>query len=114
RVQVVDIPRAGHFVIVEQPDPVAAAVTEFIGGTRGNSQWRSAKFCGQSHPLLVTRPQLLTGGSPQHRHGAPPCPTTPFTPTALLPMRRKFGPGWASRALPGHRSSFPSSCRNRI
>jgi pimeloyl-ACP methyl ester carboxylesterase len=25
RVQVVDIPRAGHFVIVEQPAPVAAA-----------------------------------------------------------------------------------------
>jgi pimeloyl-ACP methyl ester carboxylesterase len=32
RVQVVDIPRAGHFVIVEQPDLVAAAVTKFIGG----------------------------------------------------------------------------------
>jgi pimeloyl-ACP methyl ester carboxylesterase len=31
RVHVVDIPRAGHFVILEQPDPVAAAVTEFIG-----------------------------------------------------------------------------------
>ena len=31
RVQVVDIPRAGHFVIVEQPDLVVAAVTEFIG-----------------------------------------------------------------------------------
>lgn len=30
RVQVVDIPRAGHFVIVEQPDPVFAAVTDFI------------------------------------------------------------------------------------
>ena len=37
RVQVVDIPRAGHFVIVEQPDIVAAAVTEFIGGRRVNS-----------------------------------------------------------------------------
>jgi pimeloyl-ACP methyl ester carboxylesterase len=31
RVQVVDIPRAGHFMIVEQPDPVVAAVTDFIG-----------------------------------------------------------------------------------
>jgi pimeloyl-ACP methyl ester carboxylesterase len=31
RVQVVDIARAGHFVIVEQPDAVAAAVTDFIG-----------------------------------------------------------------------------------
>jgi len=34
RVQVVDIPRAGHFVIVEQPDRVVAAVTDFIGGRR--------------------------------------------------------------------------------
>jgi pimeloyl-ACP methyl ester carboxylesterase len=33
RVHLVDIPRAGHFVIVEQPDPVAAAVTDFIGGS---------------------------------------------------------------------------------
>jgi pimeloyl-ACP methyl ester carboxylesterase len=41
RVQVVDIPRAGHFVIVEQPDPVAAAVAEFIGGTGVNSQGAS-------------------------------------------------------------------------
>ena len=36
RVQVVDIPRAGHFVIVEQPDRVVAAVTDFIGGRRVN------------------------------------------------------------------------------
>ena len=34
RVQVVDIPRAGHFVIVEQPDRVVAAVTDFIGDKR--------------------------------------------------------------------------------
>ena len=34
RVQVVDIPRAGHFLIVEQPDRVVAAVTDFIGGRR--------------------------------------------------------------------------------
>ena len=34
RVQVVDIPRAGHFMIVEQPDPVVAAVTDFIGSRR--------------------------------------------------------------------------------
>jgi pimeloyl-ACP methyl ester carboxylesterase len=34
RVQVVDIPRAGHFVIVEQPDCVVTAVTDFIGGKR--------------------------------------------------------------------------------
>ena len=40
RVQVVDIPRAGHFVIVEQPDPVAAAVTDFIGGRRVNPHYR--------------------------------------------------------------------------
>ena len=37
RVQVVDIPRAGHFLIVEQPDLVAAAVTDFVGGRRVNS-----------------------------------------------------------------------------
>jgi pimeloyl-ACP methyl ester carboxylesterase/ketosteroid isomerase-like protein len=40
RVQVVDIPRAGHFVIVEQPDPVAAAVTDFIGGKRVSPHYR--------------------------------------------------------------------------
>ena len=38
RVQVVDIPHAGHFVLVEQPDRVIAAVTDFIGDTRVNSQ----------------------------------------------------------------------------
>ena len=36
RVQVVDIPRAGHFMLVEQPDRVVAAVTDFIDGTRVN------------------------------------------------------------------------------
>ena len=40
RVQVVDIPRAGHFVIVEQPAPVAAAVNDFIGGRRVNLHYR--------------------------------------------------------------------------
>jgi len=75
RVQVVDIPRAGHFVIVEQPDPVAAAVTEFIGGTRVNSQWRefsSAKFGDQIHRLLVTRPRLISRGSHHHAQGSLP------------------------------------------
>jgi pimeloyl-ACP methyl ester carboxylesterase len=38
RVQVVDIPRAGHFVIVEQPDQVVAAVTAFIGGRTANGK----------------------------------------------------------------------------
>jgi pimeloyl-ACP methyl ester carboxylesterase len=42
RVQVVDIPRAGHFVIVEQPDRVATAVTGFIGGRRTNPHYRRA------------------------------------------------------------------------
>src|SRR5262249_24124805 len=41
RVQVVDIPRAGHFVIVEQPDLVTAAVIDFIGGRRVNPHYRS-------------------------------------------------------------------------
>ena len=75
RVQVVDIPRAGHFVIVEQPDPVAAAVTEFIGGTGVNSQWRefsSAKFGDQIHRLLVTRPRLISRGSHHHAQGSLP------------------------------------------
>ena len=34
RVQVVDIARAGHFAIVEQPDHVVAAVTDFLGSSR--------------------------------------------------------------------------------
>jgi pimeloyl-ACP methyl ester carboxylesterase len=33
RVQLLDIPRAGHFLILEQPDPVIAAVSDFIGGS---------------------------------------------------------------------------------
>jgi pimeloyl-ACP methyl ester carboxylesterase len=40
RVHVVDIPHAGHFVIVEQPEPVAAAVNDFIGGRRVNPHYR--------------------------------------------------------------------------
>jgi pimeloyl-ACP methyl ester carboxylesterase len=31
RVKVVDIPRAGHFLVLEQPEAVLAAVTSFIG-----------------------------------------------------------------------------------
>jgi pimeloyl-ACP methyl ester carboxylesterase len=34
RVQVVDIPRAGHFALVEQPDAVVAAVVDFIDGKK--------------------------------------------------------------------------------
>jgi pimeloyl-ACP methyl ester carboxylesterase len=34
RVQLVDIPRAGHFLVLEQPDAVIEAVTNFIGGSR--------------------------------------------------------------------------------
>jgi pimeloyl-ACP methyl ester carboxylesterase len=40
RVQVVDISRAGHFVIVEQPDPVADAVNDFIRGRRVSPHYR--------------------------------------------------------------------------
>jgi len=40
RVQVVDISRAGHFVIVEQPDPVADAVNDFIRGRRLSPHYR--------------------------------------------------------------------------
>jgi pimeloyl-ACP methyl ester carboxylesterase len=32
RVHLVDIPRAGHFLVLEQPDAVIEAVTNFIGG----------------------------------------------------------------------------------
>jgi pimeloyl-ACP methyl ester carboxylesterase len=31
RVRVVDLPRAGHFLLLEQPEAVAQAVTEFVG-----------------------------------------------------------------------------------
>src|SRR5262249_36463256 len=75
RVQVVDIPRAGHFVIVEQPDPVAAAVTEFIGGRRVNLQWRgfsSVKVGDKIHALLAPRPRLISRGSHSHAQVSPP------------------------------------------
>jgi pimeloyl-ACP methyl ester carboxylesterase len=36
RVQLLDIPRAGHFVILEQPDAVIAAVSDFIRGSEAN------------------------------------------------------------------------------
>ena len=45
RVQVVDIPCVGHFVIVEQPDRVVAAVTDFIG-RRVNPHERPQKLAG--------------------------------------------------------------------
>jgi pimeloyl-ACP methyl ester carboxylesterase len=38
RVKQVDIPRAGHFLVLEQPDAVIAAVTNFIGGQTRQSQ----------------------------------------------------------------------------
>jgi pimeloyl-ACP methyl ester carboxylesterase len=75
RVQVVDIPRAGHFVIVEQPDPVGAAVTEFIGGTGVNSHWRelgSVKYGDPIDRLPVTRPRLISRGSQHHAQGSLP------------------------------------------
>jgi pimeloyl-ACP methyl ester carboxylesterase len=31
RVRVVDLPHAGHFLLLEQPEAVAQAVTEFLG-----------------------------------------------------------------------------------
>jgi len=31
RVRVVDLPRAGHFLLLEQPEAVARAVCEFLG-----------------------------------------------------------------------------------
>src|SRR5712671_3402780 len=34
RVQVVDLPHAGHFLLLEQPEAVARAVSEFLGRQR--------------------------------------------------------------------------------
>jgi len=31
RVRVVDLPRAGHFLLLEQPEAVVQAVSEFVG-----------------------------------------------------------------------------------
>jgi len=31
RVRVVDLPHAGHFMVLEQPEAVAGAVLEFLG-----------------------------------------------------------------------------------
>jgi pimeloyl-ACP methyl ester carboxylesterase len=31
RVRLIDLPRAGHFMVVEQPEAVARAVVEFLG-----------------------------------------------------------------------------------
>ena len=31
RVQVIDLPRAGHFLLLEQPEAVTRAVAEFVG-----------------------------------------------------------------------------------
>jgi pimeloyl-ACP methyl ester carboxylesterase len=38
RVHLVDIPCAGHFLVLEQPDAIIAAVTTFIGGQTRQSQ----------------------------------------------------------------------------
>ena len=34
RVRVVDLPRAGHFLLLEQPEAVARAVSEFLGADK--------------------------------------------------------------------------------
>ena len=35
---VIDLPRAGHFLLLEQPDAVTRAVAEFVIPKRGPSQ----------------------------------------------------------------------------
>src|SRR6516164_5299647 len=40
RVRVVDLPHAGHFLLLEQPEAVARAVNDFIGGRRVNPHYR--------------------------------------------------------------------------
>ena len=52
RVQFVDIPRAGHFVIVEQPDPVAAAVNDFIDGRRVNPHYQPQEAGERMRPSI--------------------------------------------------------------
>ena len=37
RVRLIDLPRAGHFLLLEQPEAVARAVAEFVGAKRGPS-----------------------------------------------------------------------------
>jgi len=61
RVQVVDIPRAGHFVIVEQPDRVVAAVTDFIGGRKVNPHYRPQE-AGMA-ARARTRGEITDGGA---------------------------------------------------
>jgi pimeloyl-ACP methyl ester carboxylesterase len=34
RVRLVDLPRAGHFLLLEQPEAVARAVSEFLGADK--------------------------------------------------------------------------------
>ena len=36
RVRVVDLPRAGHFLLLEQPEAVARAVCEFLGADKAS------------------------------------------------------------------------------
>jgi pimeloyl-ACP methyl ester carboxylesterase len=33
RVRVIDLPRAGHFLLLEQPEAVTRAVAEFVGAS---------------------------------------------------------------------------------
>lgn len=38
RVRVIDLPRAGHFLLLEQPEAVSRALAEFVGAKRGPSR----------------------------------------------------------------------------
>jgi pimeloyl-ACP methyl ester carboxylesterase len=50
RVRVIDLPRAGHFLVSEQPEAVTRAVAEFVGGRRS-----SLTACGRSRGVEMPR-----------------------------------------------------------
>ena len=51
RVRVIDLPRAGHFLLLEQPEAVTRAVAEFVGAGAGTS----LTACGRSRGAEMAR-----------------------------------------------------------
>jgi len=67
RVRVVDIPRAGHFLVLEQPEAVLEAVTKFIRASqrtrnRSNKQVRNVSCCNCSRQKVAHFPRSLRCG----------------------------------------------------
>ena len=92
RVRVVDLPRAGHFLLLEQPEAVARAVSEFLGGQRSEAD---------DTPLIQLENRPMTDIILHHYD------TSPYSEKVRLGLGLK-GLAWASVELP------QSSCRNRI